>query len=114
MLIPSTQSAPCFFKFFTTCFAPVLLKPSRLISARSFGKRKMRGFGLPGCASLCHSSNFDESKSERAQSIRSFTVFVETRREAHRIRERQSEPLQFSEWRSLVPLFDRIANGVHA
>ena len=32
--------------------APQLLKPARLINARSRGKRNRRGRGLPGCASL--------------------------------------------------------------
>ena len=52
MLIPSTQSGRCAFKFFTTCLAPELLKPRRFTNARSLGRRKMRGLGLPDCASL--------------------------------------------------------------
>jgi hypothetical protein len=37
-------------KRFAAARAPRLLKPSRLISARFSGIRKMRGRGLPGCA----------------------------------------------------------------
>ena len=49
--IPPLRRKPARRTFETNASRPSLLKPSRLISARASGRRNMRGFGLPGCAS---------------------------------------------------------------
>ena len=52
MFTPNTHSGRCRLMFIASSAAPQLLNPARLISARSRGKRKSRGRGLPGCGSL--------------------------------------------------------------
>ena len=39
----------CDFKFSATVLRPLLLKPKRLMTARSCGSRNTRGFGFPDC-----------------------------------------------------------------
>ena len=84
---------------------PLLLKPSRLMTARSSASRKMRGFGFPSCARGVTVPASTKPKPSAKHRFGDFGVLVESGGEADRIGEVEAERVYTQAW--IIDLLQR-------